>query len=240
MTTHVKKLALLGLMISAGFAPAALAQDVAATPAATQETAPADAAPVDAVAPQGEETTALDASNPLGSMGDFDFEKMQFDNLEMQPNGNIRMVGGVNIKSDLLDLESDEVIVNKETKIMTAKGNPVRIRTQNYEADCKNLTHDMDKKTYKLEGNPHIWQTVNGSTTKISGDIINLFQDEKGAMGVSISRDKNNPQQAIIEKTGGDKKKDKGTTTAAKGTTGTGAKKVTGANTELIKTPEIN
>lgn len=146
---------------------------------------------------------AQDSSND--SMGDlfgdgFDFDEIKADSVEYDPSGMVRLTGKVVIKSDQLDVECDELWKKVDSDKMIAIGKPVKIRNADIRAQCNKFTYDLKtKKSVLEEGTPNIIQRNNGKVTKITADIITLFQNKKGEMGFTFKRKENSRNQTKIE-----------------------------------------
>lgn len=209
-----------------------------------------DAKKADAAAQtSGDKTAPAKSGGPLGSGGDvmgsflgggFDFNKIQAANVFMEPDGAVRLVAdnvhNVIIDSDQMNLNCREVNFNPDTKIMVATGKPVKVEQQQYKAECQVLTYDVDRKTTKLEGKPFIYQNIDGETTKVTADIITLYQGKDGKMGMTLSNSKESTHPVLIEK---NRAKGRSAESGAGATTRTEPQKVKTNNTNIIKMPEI-
>lgn len=170
----------------------------------------------------------------LGADIDFDFDKLAAETINYNPDGSLHMIGSVEFKSDQLALTSNDLVYNKNSKILTASGSPVQITQNNVKAECRDFHYDVDKKQSRLTGNPFIYQKNNdGSMTRIRGDVIVITQGANGQASVSVQ----SHTISVIDRTGNSgKKSDSGD---KKSKPRTQAKKVNPDNAELIKLPSV-
>lgn len=183
--------------------------------------------------PAQESSADQSGGGALGADMGFDFDKLAAETIEYTPDGGLHMIGNVVFKSSQLSLESRDLTLNKETKVLVATGGPVKITQGNVNAECRNFNYNIDKKQSRLTGNPFIIQkNKDGSTTRIKGDVIVISQSANGQASVSVQ---SKSGQSEIVKGEGDKKQPE-----KKGRSTTPAKKVTPDNQDLIKVPAID
>lgn len=144
----------------------------------------------------GGEGTPDSAANPFTDVFGSDFERLEAEEIQYSPAGEIRVKGRVELKTAQFEVKANAIDVDPEKNILVATGSPVIIRQGDIRAECKRFVHDIDKQISTLENNPVIYQQQKGGrTTKLSGDIITLFQDDNGDTGFNISMNKRNPNK---------------------------------------------
>lgn len=173
------------------------------------------------------------AADPMSSVFGADlFKLIEFEKLEYDSSG-AHLRGRVVLKGDDFQIQANEVKANAETKILKAKGRPVRIQQGEVRATCNNLTYNIDKKTSRLEGKPVIRQKAGNKTSELSADVITIRQDKNGEpsiMAEMLPGSNRIPMWRIVESPppvkADDKEKSK-------------AKKVDPAKPNVIKLPKL-
>jgi len=98
-----------------------------------------------AIPPAAQETTG--DTDPMSSVfGNDLFKEIRFEKAEVDSSG-AHLLGRVDLKGDDFRIQANEVKVDSETKILKAKGRPVLIQQGEMQAECSDLTYDIDKKT---------------------------------------------------------------------------------------------
>jgi lipopolysaccharide export system protein LptA len=188
-----------------------------------------------AQAQEPEPEAATIAEDPMSSVFGSDFFKRVVAENIQYSSSEVKLTGAVEFSGGTLDLKCNTLTADSEKKILVARGTPVKIRQGDVRAECKTFTYNIETKSSRLEGNPEIYQTRGGKTTKTTGDIITINQNDKGEASVNISMNKNSrtrPEIVVIEdKTGEDKPK-KSSKPAAK--------KVDDKSVDLIKLPSMD
>lgn len=101
---------------------------------------------------------------------------MSFDKDTGQPV-NIRFTDTVTIKSDMMNLDCDDLEVDLVAQRLVAKGGLVKFSFEGVSGTCGRLTYDIEAKKTVLEINPVINQRdENGGTSEIRAAKITITQ----------------------------------------------------------------
>lgn len=168
---------------------ASAAKSEAAKPAA-DDAAKADAPAQSADAKAGEkkdDAKAGDKKEGAAGMGldfgggDFPFDKMEAVQVEFNPDGLTVLTGKVRIESKDMNISCELLRMDNKTKMVIATGNPVKMdQGPGVQAQCRNLTYNLDTKSATLENEASIIQDQNGKKTHANADTIKIDQDPKG------------------------------------------------------------
>jgi hypothetical protein len=128
------------------------------------------------------------------------FERLECEEFDSTPDGQINVKGRVYLKTVQLTLNCNTLTLNPQTKMMLALGTPVKIRQGDVNAECKRFLYDIDKKQSTLEQNPVVLQKAGDQVTRLVADQIILTQDPSGKTGVHLKMDEKNPKKlSVIE-----------------------------------------
>lgn len=136
--------------------------------------------------------------------------------------------GKVVLKSELMDLDCDDILIDMEKQNMIVTGAPVKFAKQDIDGTCGRLTYDIDSKKTYLTGKPKPYinqKQADGSSRVTSAREITMIQKEK-FHNVMWEGD---PEITVKPASA---KKDDGKGPAKK------AEKIDGANTEKIVTKQ--
>lgn len=95
----------------------------------------------------------------------------------------MRMRGGVDIKSEQMDLKCDELDIDMKKQKMVAKGKIVRFVQSEVEGTCGRLEYDIETGKTVLTGTPKpmiVQKDANGRITETSANTITIIQTEGG------------------------------------------------------------
>ncbi len=160
---------------------------------------------------------------------------------ELDPESNelkiMRMEGDINITSDELNIECDDLVIDMDKNEMIARGKIVKFSKQDTSGVCGRFTYEIeDKKTY-LEGPPkpsirqtdsngRVTQTTAGKITMIQNDKVNSVNwDGKAEINILPTNEENKAKPAAAP----EKTEKKGET----------AQKIDSASTDKIRNPAI-
>lgn len=213
----------------------------AVRPAETQAAESKEITPAPAEGDKSEKSEAkaeapADGASPLGSLGslgggmDLPFNLMKANIITYDPDGNAVLTTNVRIESPDFNVSCDKVTLNNKTKMVVATGAPVKLdKGPEMQGQCRTLTHNIDKKSTKLEGNASIVQdNKNGQKVQTSADIIQIDMNEKGQPTVSLMM--TSGRQPEIRVLGKEKQ------SSSKSKSG-GAKKINEGNLGAIEVP---
>lgn len=96
---------------------------------------------------------------------------------------SMRMRGGVDIKSEQMDLQCDELDIDMEKQKMIAKGKLVRFVQGEVEGICGRLEYDIETGKTVLTGSPKpmiVQKDASGRITETSANTITIIQGENG------------------------------------------------------------
>lgn len=146
-------------------------------------------APTEAPAPTAGETETT--SSPASIMSnksffdtsvfdDIGFKALDFDLMSSDGQGKWNFKGRIEFRSDQFNLDSDTIEIDTNKNIMIAKGTPILIKMETLEAECKELTYDIENKRLRLMKDPVIIERQPDKILTISADIITVDQKESG------------------------------------------------------------
>lgn len=91
--------------------------------------------------------------------------------------------GNVDIKSELMNLDCDDLLIDMESQVMNATGKIVRFVQEGIKGDCGKLTYNIETGKIVLEGTPKpfiLQENANGSITRTTAKIITMTESGKG------------------------------------------------------------
>lgn len=104
-------------------------------------------------------------------------------NAETGELNRMHIRGNVDIKSELMNLDCDDLVIDMETQIMNATGKLVRFVQEGINGDCGELTYNIETGKIVLEGKPKpfiLQENPNGSITRTTANIITMTESGKG------------------------------------------------------------
>lgn len=133
----------------------------------------------------GPKTAAPGSGSPLDDAfgGDFDFDKIVFEEMNYDPNGDLLLSGQVDIQSEQMNLKCQNFRYVKTDKKIYAKGSPVHIDIpdNNIKATGRNAVYNVATKQVTLDGDPVVNRYTDVDRTEFRADLIMFAQTGKGS-----------------------------------------------------------
>lgn len=190
---------------------------------------------------EAEEPEPAAGADPAGGMAptdafgsDVNIEKMNFDKLTYDANGDLLLTGRVDIQSDKFNIKGAVVNYVKDKETLYAKGSPVHIEvheTNPIKATGRTATYNVKTKQMVLEGDPVVNQFTSTKRVEIRGDIIRYTTGKNGGRGsLSVEMKPGSTRQPEY--------KEFPTKKASQKKNGEKAKPIGNNNTDLLKIPQ--
>lgn len=112
--------------------------------------------------------------NFMGS-GDFPFDRMTADSIEIDPKGMTIMTGKVKIESKDFNIACEQLKMDNNSKVVHATGSPVKMdQGPATQGQCLNLTYNLANKSALLENEAQIIRDNNGQKVQMTADTIKI------------------------------------------------------------------
>lgn len=128
-------------------------------------------------------------SDPLVEIfgdGGMDLKAERMDSKLNQDTGEIstmRIQGGVDIESEMMDLECDDLVIDMDAQLMTATGRLVRFKQEEVRGTCGRLVFNIETGETVLTGTPKpsiIQEDATGRVTQTSANKITMVEGDAG------------------------------------------------------------
>ena len=144
--------------------------------------------------------SAAGGLNFMGS-GDFPFDRITADSIEIDPKGMTIMIGKVKIESKDFNIACEQLKLDNSTKIMIATGSPVKMdQGPAVQGQCRNLTYNLTTKSAVLENEAQIIQDKSGQKVQATADTIKI---DYPAPAPGVKQEDVPPKVSFIHKPGG-------------------------------------